>query len=570
MKLHGEQDVINGKPKRHKAPGPNLSHSCRSYNPSLSQSQAPFSSWSGQVQLGFWLACALCVYAVVNFALFWRILSLDEGQVFLALITVAVAAISLFTLLLGVFQWSVQLTVVMAIILTISVVVNLTSLYISKASVSRADIVWMWAEADRIGDVIFVFGRRAVLPLIVGALFVSCLWWIARQMRPLMVSLCGPQRFRQVRIWATVCFGLLVASYGFVLPIGPAESNLYAFGIYAVSLTPPDTPTLSLVPDTPRYRKIVLVMDESVRADIFEERAANMLPYNSVDLGTALSTGNCSASSNAAMRWGVLQSDIGTAKDLRVHPSVWQFAKRAGFHTVLIDGQSNGKHQNFLFSNELSQIDEFVPAQSGIDTDSKIVSSLHKRLQTTRNEFIYVVMRGSHFPYNQNLPDNEQNRQLKRLEGYKESVGHVTGEFLRNLNDPVFQHQDVLLLYTSDHGQLFANGSTHCSGEYRIDEYLVPMIVVGGGAILDAVRRSRTCNVDRTDHQQLRTTALVAMGYSWSELAPLAYFPALTVCAQREMAARLRGKLPWVTAEHETLDLTIWNGDARTPTTTPP
>ena len=527
-------------------------------------------NWTMFRPLTAWLLSALCIYGIINFALFWQVFKLSEVRPLTSLMALFIAILSLFALLLGLLQWSIQLTVAAGVILLVSIVVNLTSVYVSKAAVTRADIVWMWAEADRLGDVILVFGRKAALPLVLGVVSATCLWWIARQMRPLIVSFCGQRRFKQTRILSTVVFCMIVIGYGFVLPIGPAESNLYAFGIYAANLPIPAPVALSLMPDTLRYRKIVLIVDESVRADVFHEKVAQALPDSSVDLGTALSTGNCSASSNAAMRWGILQGDVGRATDLRARPSLWQFAKNSKFHTVLIDGQSNGQHQNFLLPEELSQIDEFVPMQRGIDTDKEIASLLQKHMTVGAREFIYVVMRGSHFPYFRNFPPVETSRKPSRLEGYGESVDYATGGFLDKLKAPEFQQSDVLLLYTSDHGQLFAGGSTHCSGEYRIDEYLVPMIVMGGGEILDAVRRFQSCNIDHSDHQQLRTTALVAMGYSWSELAPLTYFPPLTVCARGEKAARLRGKLPWVTAKDEVLDLTIWDGGMRMPTTMPP
>src|SRR5688572_23957848 len=89
--------------------------------------------------------------------------------------------------------------------------------------------------------------------------------------------------------------------------------------------------------------------------------------------------------------------------------------------------------QNFLSSGEIRMIDEFITADVGIDSDQRIAAMLTQRLKQPGRELIYVIKRGSHFPYDKNYPDGTLPRDASKPEKYAASVAYATGSFFRTL-----------------------------------------------------------------------------------------------------------------------------------------
>lgn len=526
------------------------------------------------VTLPSWVSIGLAagVYSIANWKLVqsaW--IAMHAGLHLEAAGIVFLMTASLLLLVFGIMQWPRAFLVPALALLMFSAVVNYTSMYLAHSDVSRGDIVWMLSESERISDFIVFFGRKSVLPLLGAGAMMAALWFCSSRIRPYLMARGGVRTLTRIRFGSSVLFLVLVGSYGFVSSVGPVESNIYAFSLYSASMVAPEERPVAIQPGLDRYRKVIVVVDESVRSDWFEKLVSPTLPPSAVDLGAALSTGNCSASSNFALRYGVRRSDLGVATDLRSNPTLWSYARKAGYATVLIDGQLKHPdgHQNFVSKAERFKIDEVLAADVGFETDMAILGILTKRLLTPDPELIYVVLRGSHFPYLANLPPQIASGFPSKRHGYPESVAYSSGRFLAGMSDARFEADDVLVLYTSDHGQYFGPGSTHCRGDFMLDEWLVPMVVLGGGRLMRQVRDSAACWRDRAGHQTLRSTALQAMGYAWQELQADNFAP-LTVCPEVQAVPYLRGKLPWVTAKGELLDLGLWPGVARRATSMPP
>src|SRR5581483_3258540 len=139
-----------------------------------------------------------------------------------------------------------------------------------------------------------------------------------------------------------------------------AETNLYVFGVPALLATSPDLRPVSVAPThRPLAEKVLLVVDESVTYEAYRRNIAPLLKgLAAIDFGEAASVANCSAPSNALLRWGIERNRLGDdTYDPRTNPSIWGYARKAGFRTVLIDGQSNGAMQNYLSPKEAALID---------------------------------------------------------------------------------------------------------------------------------------------------------------------------------------------------------------------
>jgi glucan phosphoethanolaminetransferase (alkaline phosphatase superfamily) len=225
----------------------------------------------------------------------------------------------------------------------------------------------------------------------------------------------------------------------------------------------------------------------------------------------------------------------------------------------LIDGQlsDSNKSQNFIGANERALIDDYIAADIGLPTDVRIAQQLTKRLRTPQQELIVIIKRGNHFPYAANIPpeDRQSDRTLK--ESYRSLVEFTTRNFFDLLWAEHKQLQDVLLFFTSDHGQYHGPGSPHCREDKLDDEYEVPIVVMGGASTyLDRLAAARECWVGGAHHQAMRSTVIEALGYSADDIASHLY-PPLTVCTAYQSIPRYLGYTPFPTSTNEVLEFTL-------------
>src|SRR5688572_21500279 len=95
--------------------------------------------------------------------------------------------------------------------------------------------------------------------------------------------------------------------------------------------------------------------------------------------------------------------------DLKTNPSIWQYAKKAGYRTIYIDGQRHdGRLHNLMTVEERAEIDEHIQLPSAtrpMDRDIEIARRLRRIIEDDRQPtFVYVNKMGVHFPYEGKYP----------------------------------------------------------------------------------------------------------------------------------------------------------------------
>lgn len=296
---------------------------------------------------------------------------------------------------------------------------------------------------------------------------------------------------------------------------------------------------------------IVLIIDESIAGrylDINDPAGvrsglASPPPGITVsNFGIAAAVTHCSFGSNLTLRHG------GT-RDAYQHinatmPSIFAYARHAGFATVYIDAQRTGAAlQNGMDDTERRQIDRFIQFDDTpvIDRDMAAADALIAALANGRREFILINKMGAHFPVADKYPDDAQifRPALPRGEAaavtetrlpdnlysgaaswrlyrnsYRNSVAWTVGGFF----DRLFARarlDDALVIYTSDHGQnLHERGdsgtTTHCSPAPAAEEGAVPLAIIGASPHWRAAARR---HFDASSHYRIFPTLLNAMGY---------------------------------------------------------
>lgn len=453
-------------------------------------------------------ACGFAVanrFQLTNGVLYrWAAHDLAHAASNFAFLAVQAAALLAAVCLLGRRLFALAMTLAFA-----SILVNLGYGQTTHAPIDIGTLAWMTAETRQAGNVAGEFAAPLLLAglqaLAAIALFVGARVLLRRGLRLSSARLGG----------AIGLAFLLAPSFlaGFGLPASAAERNVYSLGYeLAAAEPPPPRAAVGLVPQTrgtPRH--ILWLVDESVAYAEFERLIAPKLaPYQPVDFGMAASLANCSAPSNLALRSGVDVRDAGPSLDLRRTPSIWGYAKKAGYRTLLIDGQTTGAPQNFLLPPERALIDEVKSAANGIDTDLQIAGELNRQLRSADRTFTYVVLRGVHFQYKDHFPAGLVPADSPEIVQYRAALGYSKGRFFDRLLRGV-DRSDVAIVYQSDHGQNLTPGKLpHCSPEGVPAEFQIPLL-----AFVPDALGARLAAAPHSGHSasQVFPTLLEWMGY---------------------------------------------------------
>jgi glucan phosphoethanolaminetransferase (alkaline phosphatase superfamily) len=301
---------------------------------------------------------------------------------------------------------------------------------------------------------------------------------------------------------------------------------------------------------------LIFVMDESMRGDFYDINSPGGVPtsmnkYQPINFGVASSFANCSAPSNRSMRYGVSRSHY--LIDIDRKPSIWQMAKRGGYHTVYIDTQhGKGRFGNHMTTVEAGFIDDFIQVldEDVILYNKDVVAAglLHERLNNNIREFIYINKTGAHFPFEGKYPKDEKRyhptmapsgftrsfhevdeveypvdgdklTRLKFVNSYKNALSWNLVAFFSELYKKKIT-QPYTLIYTSDHGQTFHDDGrkgygTHCS--IRVtdpEEGRVPLVVFTNiKENREALEQAASENFNKVSHFNLPATLYGLMGY---------------------------------------------------------
>ena len=305
---------------------------------------------------------------------------------------------------------------------------------------------------------------------------------------------------------------------------------------------------------------IVMLVDESIRADYLDLTPGN--PYtpklaglasNFVNFGPAVSGGNCSNYSNAILRYGASRRDVvGT---VNTNPSLWQFARKAGYRTVFIDAQAGGITnpgllQNFMSMSEKAEIDSFhaIRDVASAEADGRLAEIVAEELKGPGPVFIYANKNGAHFPYDHAYPESAtlfhpamreaaHDTMEARVASYRNAIAWSVDGFM----DKLFRIADLsgtTLVYTSDHAQkLDPADLTHCKVEDADPRMgLVPLLIATADAQLRATLETAAAALHgRASHFQIAPTLLSWMGYSAADIATV-YDESLTGGMARQPA----------------------------------
>lgn len=324
----------------------------------------------------------------------------------------------------------------------------------------------------------------------------------------------------------------------------PSPFAVPAMMAFAITSEPYSGPRSDVVYDSvykPQYRRVVMIVDESIRGDHLQinDPARLSTPFlvsqsggTLVNFGPAIAAHNCSAPARFILRTGLKESDLPDVAQVAFKvPSIWQFAKQAGFETVYIDAYSNvfGTH-SYMMKSEHAFIDKPVPI-GGLplyNRDQTIAAeTLPRLLAADRPVFVYVNKFGTHFPYgparppgfgdNGTIASDDLADRHQLVESYRRAIKWSVDEFFRNLLGRI-DLRDTLILYTSDHGQSLLEGGyklSHCSARnVHPGEAIVPLFAIAGDAdFTRLLRRSAQTSYGRRTHFDIFPTLLLALGY---------------------------------------------------------
>jgi glucan phosphoethanolaminetransferase (alkaline phosphatase superfamily) len=452
-----------------------------------------------------------------------------------------------------------------ATIFTIASFFSYIYITVSSTSLSVFDAISLWSVRHEIGRA--AANYASVLPI---ASLVSMLGFIAITLKP--------RRFygRIDRIifwlgWAPTVPIAIIASIILAFQGGGSQSLPQHFSILSISgvaayklVTMGERQRIPVfwTPNVEQARVIILLVDESIRADYINWDDGN--PFTPklaahkgeiISFGMAASGGNCSHYSNALLRLSATHDNINYS--INHYPTIWNFAQRAGYRTIYIDGQSGrnknaGKLQNFMTEQEARAIDVFYEFDADIpmhELDFEVLKIIDQEIKKPGKTFIYANKNGAHFPYDSAYPIEETrftptetdkpNETLAKINSYRNaiywSVDTFFDEAIRKWN-----LDEAVAIYTSDHGQNLTSGRlTHCSTDNPDPrEALVPLLAITGiEPLADALRYGAQQNMNASSHFAIMPTVLDFMGYDKCDimilygsslLEPITYSPAFS------------------------------------------
>jgi len=264
-----------------------------------------------------------------------------------------------------------------------------------------------------------------------------------------------------------------------------------------------------------KINTIIWIVDESITGSYLSINGykKNTTPYlntllkntNKVsNFGIVNSISNCSAESNLFLRIGMNPNSKLDFKKARYElPTIFQYAKRAGYTTWLFDSQASKDHlQDYLTLYDKEDIDNFETLDSQVDPKDRDRVFLDKYTEIVKNKkkneklFIVIVKFGAHWPYllsydntyspftpamETSLGGMDLEHKEKQINTYLNAIVYSTDLYFKKLISKI-DLSDTVVFYTSDHGQnileLNTTKRTHCNSDIIVkNEVSVPLLV---------------------------------------------------------------------------------------------
>jgi glucan phosphoethanolaminetransferase (alkaline phosphatase superfamily) len=463
-----------------------------------------------------------CSYLLINYTqllhkVYYRYAS--AGDIENALINLASFSIQGLMLLIACVYFNPAMMAALCVVVSISSLVHLSYSQILGGNIDLSAMTWMLGEARQASNAILEFLPAVAMAVLKVSVAVGLLFVSRALLRPSVLrgkkAKSGTVKASIVAV--TVGVALLAATLQAASLPQANETSAYALAARAFFETHPNRLPVDVEPDKSRQPipKIVWLIDESVSAEGAAVALADSIKkFQPIDFGEVASMGNCSASSNAALRWGVDVLNVDNKTDLRITPTIWGYAKKAGYRTTLIDGQVTGPPQNMVWAPERQLIDDFYPEGGGIDTDSKIAGMVNKILNRPGLDFVYVVLRGAHYAYESNYPKGNIDQDATLKNKYIEAIRYSKSSFFERIFQSV-DRENVFAIYTSDHGQDLTPGRVpHCNLKPNAAEFSVPLLIFSSKRMGIQLGMLSTANdLTGRSHSQIFPSSIVMMGY---------------------------------------------------------
>jgi glucan phosphoethanolaminetransferase (alkaline phosphatase superfamily) len=408
-------------------------------------------------------------------------------------------------------------------------------------------------EWDFLGDAVSFFLPRYAAAAAAAALGGALAVWLALRVGPrlrswlwLLVPIAAGWAAHQV---VDQTFGKV---YQFPPPFRVVLLTAWAFEHRLPIYTEREAPYFG-AKEPPLADHIVMIVDESISGHWLGVNGApvettpwlDTHPPGVFNYGIASAISNLSSSSNIVLQTG-LGPDALPDRELRSlrGPNVFSYLAAAGFHTALIDAQTySDSPPNLMTGFDLRRIDTVVrirEAARGLPehaVDFEALPRIRQVIESHPRSFIYLVKTGAHLPYDDKSPPDERpftqpgssGPQAVR-ESYWNAIRWTTDHFLRELAGQLeASGRDVLVVYTSDHGQWLADEHT---ADRRISPHAtvldppaeqasVPLLLLAFGprtrAALEARFSARL--LDEASAYEIFPTVLQAAGFSREDTA---------------------------------------------------
>jgi len=296
---------------------------------------------------------------------------------------------------------------------------------------------------------------------------------------------------------------------------------------------------------TSKYKNIILIVDESIGGKYLSINGYDKetTPYlksikkQYINLGLASSSANCSASSNILLMSGIQPTQLpDTANNILKQPNIFQYAKKAGYTTHYISGQSiNDRLQNYMSPFDLKFIDDFSQPKEKYRhktmPEEDVVVATKKALQQSQKNFIYIVKHGAHFQWENSYPKKNKiflptlgsedaltlDKKEEAINSYLNAIRYNVDLFFQKFLQEVafFERDDTLIIYTSDHGQsILEEGrvATHCdSTNPPLSQGIVPLLLFTPKN--DTLMNSFEFKQNIYSHYEIMPTIKKLMGY---------------------------------------------------------
>ena len=404
---------------------------------------------------------------------------------------------------------NVYIAVIIGFIISLSYAVDFSYLNINGRGVTLTDLTILFSEFQNYSRHVFsTYSSEIQYGLLVG-IGIIIFFYLCRIFTDKRIS----NYFVLVPIFSIILTSAIQVKTAATFSFGlPSPQKVLSYLVYWYPYKPyyGDREDLYVKPEfSKKYTNIIWIIDCSINANYLgiNDSTYNTTPFlekksNSyINAGRVASITNCSSTSNIFLMGMGNKNDLPDHKEkLLRNPSIFTYAKNAGYKTAYISASSEGNRlQNYMTYFDLADIDYFFQPNTKEEKDLRyadeiLADHIKGYLEKNDGSFIYVVKSGAHFPWQLNYPSEQAiykpcligNEGISDasyqtiLNTYLNSIRWKTDHFFQSLLKDTSILDNTLMIYTSDHGQLIPsnhNKQTHCNTrDPDIQEGIVPLL----------------------------------------------------------------------------------------------